>query len=276
MRGQLRRARRQPAVAEEGQALVEFALVLPIMLLLIFGMIQIGLVLHARQTVAYAAQVAAATYAQTLALDRAGAEAVFITAPLRPRLAPGDVSYVLHPASGAESKITSDGIGRVGDFVIARVAYRFPSPVGASFAGFRFPDTITISMDGVARIEKQGKAATGGSSSSATTGCYYAFYQFAKGMVFVPPPADVLAGYQINGAVGKLENERAVVIAPAGRDIAYTTPLGSGTLRPSDIEARSSGFHELVASGVGVGRAPGEWNVGLFAQWLLDPRVCGQ
>ncbi len=267
--------RRSAVGRDEGQALVEFALVLPILLLLIFGLIQIGLVLHARQTVAYAAQVAAATYAQTLALGRAGTEAVFITAPLRPRLVPGDVSYTLHPASGADSPIASDGIGRVGDFVIARVAYRFPSPVRASFGGFRFPDTITISMDGVARIEKEGKAATGATLRSARrTGCYIALFEFASADGSPKPlTSEILSGYAIAGSdwtaqaanaprapTGWLET-RAVVF-PIGSGATYTTPFGGATIAPDQFER---GFQRTrVASGMGAGRAPGPWNVDLL------------
>ncbi len=268
--------RRSAIGRDEGQALVEFALVLPIMLLLIFGMIQIGLVLHARQTVAYAAQVAAATYAQTLALGRAGADAVFITAPLRPRLAPGDVSYVLHPASGAESPITSDGIGQVGDFVIARVAYGFPSPVRASFGGFRFPDTITISMDGVARIEKQGKAATGATlgRSAQRGGCYIAHFEFtsADGS-FRPLTSEILSGYAIAGSdwTAQAANapraptawlETRAVFFPLGSSATYTTPFGGATIAPDQFER---GFQRTrVATGMGAGRGPGPWNVDLL------------
>ena len=270
--------RRSAIGRDEGQALVEFALVLPILLLLIFGMIQIGLVLHARQTVAYAAQVAAATYAQTLALGRAGAEAVFITAPLRPRLAPGDVSYRLHPASGSESAITSDGIGQVGDFVIARVAYSFPSPVRASFGGFRFPDAITITMDGVARIEKQGKAATGAGTTATQAaqrrGCYIAHFELTSADGSLKPlTSEILSGYAIAGSdwTAQAANapraptawlETRAVLFPLGSSATYTTPFGGATITPDQFERGSQ--RTRVATGMGAGRGPGPWNVDLL------------
>jgi len=144
------------AVADDrGQALVEFAVVLPILLLLIFGMIQLGLVLNARQTVAHAAQVAAAGYAQTLQRTWSAEQARIAAAQLRPGLAWEDVTYTLYSGS-SETRITANDVGRPGDFVVARVTYRYPSPVRVGIAGFRFPDAIAITMEGVARIEKLG------------------------------------------------------------------------------------------------------------------------
>ena len=154
----IRRSSAGPVADDRGQALVEFALVLPVLLLLIFGMIQVGLVLNARQTVAHAAQVAATGYAQTLE-RKYGFELAAAEAPLRPRLAVSDVTYALVSGSSAERAITTDGTGTPGDFVVTKVTYRFPSPVRAVIAGFRFPDAIDITMEGVARIEKLGSPA---------------------------------------------------------------------------------------------------------------------
>lgn len=143
---------------EEGQALVEFALVLPIILLLLFGMLQFALVLNARQTVAYAAQAAANGYAQTLERARGDAEARTAGAQLRPEMSrAGRVSYSL-VRDGNESAIATDGTGAFGDLVVARVTYDFPSPVRAGIAAFRFPDAITLTAEAVARIEKVGNA----------------------------------------------------------------------------------------------------------------------
>lgn len=138
---------------ESGQALVEFALVLPLILLLLFGMLQFALVLNARQTVASAAQAAANGYAQTRRLAFANAEAARAGAQLRPVLsAAGTVDYSLISGSG-ESRIRQDGAGRFGDFVAARVTYRYPSPVRAALGPFRFSETIPLALEAVARIE---------------------------------------------------------------------------------------------------------------------------
>ena len=162
---------------EQGQALVEFALVLPIILLLLFGMLQFALVLNVRQTVAYAAQAAANGYAQTLEFARGDAEARTAGAQLRPEMSrAGRVSYSLIRA-GNESAIASDGTGAFGDLVVARVAYDFPSPVRAGIGGFRFPDAITLTAEAVARIEK--------SAPPTPQGCFSVwilFEQYTQGL----------------------------------------------------------------------------------------------
>ncbi len=71
---------------ENGQAMVEFSLVLPVVLLLLLGILQVGLVLNARQTVENAARVAADAYARTLSTDQADREAIAAADQLRPRL----------------------------------------------------------------------------------------------------------------------------------------------------------------------------------------------
>ncbi len=137
--------------------MVEFALVLPLFLLLLFGMIQFGFVLNARQTVAHAAQVAANAYAQTLSRSFADREADAAAAQLRPQLHPpaGRIAYTLVRGS-AETAVDRDGLGRAGDYVVARVLYRYPSPVRAGLGAFRFPDAIVLEVEGVARVEKDG------------------------------------------------------------------------------------------------------------------------
>ena len=152
---------------EGGQAMVEFALVLPVILLLLFGMLQLGLVLNARQTVAYAAQAAANGYAQTLERRTADARAAEAAEALRPRLpGSGAVRYTIF-RGGQELGITSDGTGAFGDLVAARVNYGFPSPIRAGIGPFRFPDTFTLSAEAVARIEATGSVDPGGAAAGA-------------------------------------------------------------------------------------------------------------
>lgn len=185
-----KRSDRSLAVAPDdaGQALVEFALVLPIILLLLFGMLQFGLVLNARQTVAYAAQAAANGYAQTLRTDLADRDAEASATQLRPALrAPiATIEYLVASereesicvraerrrsfgfgrrsrtvctryetvkTSYSERPARADAPGRPGEFVIARVTYRYPSPVNAGIGGFRFPSAFPMTAEAAARIE---------------------------------------------------------------------------------------------------------------------------
>jgi len=53
------RGSRNTGSSERGQALVEFAIVLPVFLLLLFGLVEFGFVLNASSTVNYASRVAA-------------------------------------------------------------------------------------------------------------------------------------------------------------------------------------------------------------------------
>ncbi len=290
-------AQRSAVGRDEGQALVEFALVLPLLLLLIFGMIQFGLVLNARQTVASAAQAAAATYAQTLQQARAGAEAVRMAGPLRPPLAAGDVRYALHDVptggtgqaanatSSADVPISADGIGQPGQFVVATVSYRYPSPVRATIAGFRFPDSFTITAEGVARIEKQGTATGGGGSSTSSPAqsrrCYDAFFEFTGGG---KPPPEVVAGYSIAGqprpgqvdtltydTEPRVRYVTPIAWFPSGSRRAYSTPLGDGVIV---IDRADYQLYRPVANGVGAGRAPGPWSVLLYVGFSDDPSFC--
>jgi len=142
--------------------MVEFALVLPIILLLLFGMLQLALVLNARQTVAYAAAAAANGYAQTLIRAQGDARAATAGAQLRPAFGQaGEVEYRII-RRGAETAITADGVGTFGDLVVARVTYRYPSPVRAGLAGFHFPDTLALTAEAVVRIEAPGAGSAGG------------------------------------------------------------------------------------------------------------------
>ncbi len=180
---------------ERGQSLVEFALVLPIVLLLLFGILQVALVLDARQTVAYAARVAADTYARTLDPASADAAAAEAGSQLRPQLRPpvASVRYAVTQEETqtcvqtqrrrffgssrclqyAQMRTTSDrpatqgAPGKRGDLVVARVTYRYPSPIRAAFGPFRFPAEFAMTEEGVARIEVDTPAARSSAPASA-------------------------------------------------------------------------------------------------------------
>lgn len=144
--------------------MVEFALVLPIILLLLFGMLQFALVLNARQTVAYAAQAAANGYAQTLQRPAGDASARDAAVQLRPEFGRvGRVEYRLVRGS-TETPIASDGAGALGDLVVARVTYDYPSPIRAGIGGFRFPNAFALTAEAVARVEAPGTASAAGSA----------------------------------------------------------------------------------------------------------------
>src|SRR5256885_13049068 len=53
------RGSRNTGALDSGQALIEFAIVLPVFLLLLFGLVEFGFVLNASSTVNYASRVAA-------------------------------------------------------------------------------------------------------------------------------------------------------------------------------------------------------------------------
>jgi uncharacterized protein (UPF0333 family) len=139
---------------DRGQALVEFALVLPIFIILVFGLVQVGMYMNARNAVAHAAQEAANAYAQTLERKAASDAAVGAATTLRPGIEGDDVKLFLVTGK-VERSIEADCSGTFNDFVVARVSYVYPLPVriglGAEIAGRSF---LIVSMEGVARVEK--------------------------------------------------------------------------------------------------------------------------
>src|SRR5437899_12902633 len=63
------RGSRNTGSSERGQAIVEFAIVLPVFLLLLFGLVEFGFVLNASSSVNYASRVAALLAAEGGATD---------------------------------------------------------------------------------------------------------------------------------------------------------------------------------------------------------------
>lgn len=166
---------------ENAQALVEFALVLPIVLMLLFGMIQVGFVLHARQTVEYAARVAADTYALEHSERAATNEATAAGSTLRPHLrAPNaGVSFTLigerqenvctrtawriglgrrcvawgHVLRRHERQTSTADQGTPGELVRAVVTYHYPLPIRGPFGPLQFPASVTLTGEAIALIE---------------------------------------------------------------------------------------------------------------------------
>lgn len=139
---------------EGGQALVEFGLVLPIFIVLLFGLVQVGMYLNARDAVAHAAQEAANAYAQTLDRGVAASAATSAGTTLRPAIDPADVKLFLVTGT-LERSIETDCVGAFNDFVAARVAYTYLLPVriglGQEVGG---RSVLIVSSEGIARIEK--------------------------------------------------------------------------------------------------------------------------
>lgn len=238
--------------SEQAQAMVEFALVLPIILLLLFGMLQFALVLNARQTVAYAAQAAANGYAQTLTRAQGDARAIEAGAQIAPRFATaGSVRYSLVRGTD-ESSISADGTGTFGDLVVARATYRYPSPIRAGIGGFRFPDTIDLSVEAVARIEAPGPATAGSAASSTLApptptpsprGCFFVWILLEQ---YTP-------GLDISGVRRQIDGNGPETYAAPGTSHTYVvsapgatnTVTGTFTL-PAAIQDQWSGRQQFL------------------------------
>jgi hypothetical protein len=93
MRAQCHRAEvRSPSPDERGQGLVEFALVIPVFLLLLMGMIEFGFLYNNLLTVQYAARQAVSAAAQTGSVD--GADCSILKAVERALVPPIDRARV--------------------------------------------------------------------------------------------------------------------------------------------------------------------------------------
>ncbi len=181
-------SRRHVQRDDGGQAMVEFSLVLPVVLLLLLGILQVAFVLNARQTVENAARVAADAYARTLSTDQADGEAIAAADQLRPRLLPpvATTTYTvigerrsdvcvrfrglqcLEPGTRSvrnERGTTAADPGRAGELVRATIHYSYPLPVGGVFARIGFPTTVPLTGEAISLIEARTPA-------SAVAGCY--------------------------------------------------------------------------------------------------------
>ncbi len=174
---------------EDAQALVEFSLVLPVVLLLLLGILQVGLVLNARQTIENAARIAADTYARTLSASEADVEAARAAGELSPRLAPpvAATAYTVIGQRQLQTCLRLTGLmcrqvvtssvrtdrpasaadpGTAGELVRATIRYDYPIAVGG-LARFGFPTHVPLTGEAISLIDAQPSAAR-----SPRTICY--------------------------------------------------------------------------------------------------------
>ena len=136
---------RQPAkgrASDRGSVAVEFALLLPMLLLIVFGIIDFGRALNAQITLTQAARVGArlAAVNQPNVVSRTQAAAV--------GLSPVSVSVTSSCPSGAGQGVNAT--------VVTSYSFSFITPVGAIagiFGGSGFGSPITLSAHGVMPCE---------------------------------------------------------------------------------------------------------------------------
>ena len=153
--------------------MVELALVLPLFLILLLGLAQVGLILNTQQQLVGVARQGARTYA--LGADpRSTVAAVRLAGR---QLAGFDDRAVLsneitdtrgrvkaHGVAGLLGRVNNtgglpsalaiqNGAVRRGYWVTVTVTYKYPNPIRASVLGFRLPETVTLSSSATARIE---------------------------------------------------------------------------------------------------------------------------
>lgn len=154
---------------EEGQAVVEFALVLPIFALLLLGLLQFGLVLNTKQQLEGVARQGARTFALT-GDARSAAIAMRVSARQLPRAEERTtVRLLVDAARGSGSALDLQGRlrgialpagqarGLRGSWVTVTVTYDYENPIQASVLGRRLlPATIPLTTRAAARVEAGG------------------------------------------------------------------------------------------------------------------------
>ncbi len=151
---------------EDGQAIVEFALALPIFVLLLLGLLQFGFVLNAKQQLEGVARQGARTFALTGDFD-AALTAIRVSGRQLPGFAtrttlafevapPGRRHAARHlSVEGPLAAVTlPGGHARRGSWVRVSVTYAYANPVQATVLGRRvLPAAISLTTRAVARTE---------------------------------------------------------------------------------------------------------------------------
>jgi len=159
---------------ERGQAVVEFALVLPLIAIFLLGMAQLGLALNARQQLEGVARQGARTFALTgdtqataAAVQLAGGQiaqfgartdfAIQFRSPSgeHVRQRSGQIASLATSVGNAVNAVRQWSVATVkrGDWVTITLTYSYPNPVQASVFGFRLPATIPLATSATARVE---------------------------------------------------------------------------------------------------------------------------
>jgi Flp pilus assembly protein TadG len=92
---------------ERGAAAVEFAIIAPLLILLLFGIVEYGFVFNAQLQVTGAAREAAREMAITSDAGQANAAALGATAGLAPALTAGDITYSTGTTCPAGQDVTA-------------------------------------------------------------------------------------------------------------------------------------------------------------------------
>ena len=142
-------ARRRGAGSDRGAAAVEFALLLPLLLLIVFGIVDLGRAINAQITLTQAAREGARVLAlpggqvlepdgQLAYQDRADAAAIGLSPPPTVTDGPDSKGFTGCPA------------GQVGDDAVVQVTYNFTfiTPIGSLFG-----PTKTLTAEGVMPCE---------------------------------------------------------------------------------------------------------------------------
>jgi Flp pilus assembly protein TadG len=125
----------RPSDGERGSAAIEFALVLPLVLLLLLALVQIGVLAHDRLVLTQA--------------SRAGAR----EAAVDPSLATVDAA-VRGAAVGLDGdrlRVEVDRAGARGSPVTVSLTYE--APIAATLAGWLFPESVTMQVSATMRQE---------------------------------------------------------------------------------------------------------------------------
>jgi hypothetical protein len=134
-------ARRGSTTSDRGAAAIEFALLLPLLLLIVFGMIDFGRAINAQITLTQAAREGARALAlgQSTYQARAQAAAIGLSAVTVTEL-PDSLGVTGCPAGSAQA----------GDDAVVKVTYRFAfiTPIGSLFGS-----TKTLTAEGVMPCE---------------------------------------------------------------------------------------------------------------------------
>ena len=120
---------------EHGQAAVELALALPILLLAVLAVVQVGLFARARLVLVQASRAGAREAAVTADEERIRGA----VAAAAPGLDPGGIGVEVVRAGSAGDPVT--------------VSLRYPDPVRVPFVGWLFPPAIELRATATARQE---------------------------------------------------------------------------------------------------------------------------